>query len=278
MDKLVEDYIGNFAKLEVNRAACRLLLLTLPGFEVQPTFQSFGSRLVPKLVGWAKKDTEEPLSCLAIGLLGLAMESSEIAGEHKDTNYELVPLIIQKMHVLWSSIHDPPTHSSPPLKRGRFSSFSPTCEMENGDSRSSFTSEVDIRPGHRLHPITDKKKLVLFLQYLIPMAEYFEHLQAFIERNVLNTVLEIVEFGDSILKLETLKLLSSLLCHNKVAIIFVNSSGLEKLVAVPKGSRAAAAVAVCLYYLAYNNDVMERLIQQPKVGSKSCFQHAFHLQ
>jgi hypothetical protein len=60
--------------------------------------------------------------------------------------------------------------------------------------------------------------MVLMLQYLIPMAEYFEHLQAFIERNVLGTVLEIVDQGDSILKLETLKLLSSLLCHNKVSI------------------------------------------------------------
>lgn len=54
------------------------------------------------------------------------------------------------------------------------------------------------------------------------MAEYFEHLQAFIERRVLETVLEIVEHGDSILQLETLKLLSSLLCHNKVALDFVN--------------------------------------------------------
>ena len=64
--------------------------------------------------------------------------------------------------------------------------------------------------------MTEKRRMVLLLQYLIPMAEYFEHLQAFIERNVLGTVLEIVDHGDSILKLETLKLLSSLLCHNKV--------------------------------------------------------------
>lgn len=79
-----------------------------------------------------------------------------------------------------------------------------------------------MRPSHRLRPMTEKKKIVLLLQYLIPMAEYFEHLQAFIERRVLETVLEIVEHGDSILQLETLKLLSSLLCHNKVALDFVN--------------------------------------------------------
>ena len=45
-----------------------------------------------------------------------------------------------------------------------------------------------------------------------------------------------------------------------MAIEFVNKGGLETLISVPRGSRAAAAVAVCLYYLAYNNDVMERLV------------------
>ena len=53
--------------IEINRAACRLLLLTLPGFEVQPTFTSFGSRLVPRLEQWSRRVTSEPLSCLAIG-------------------------------------------------------------------------------------------------------------------------------------------------------------------------------------------------------------------
>lgn len=31
LDKIVEDYIINSPKVEINRAACRLLLLTLPG-------------------------------------------------------------------------------------------------------------------------------------------------------------------------------------------------------------------------------------------------------
>lgn len=170
---------------------------------------------MPRLEQWSRKPTSEPLSCLAIGLLGLAMESSEIAGEHKEINYQMVPMIIQKLQAI-SETFTKSCQSSPPPKKIRFSSFSPTSDLENSDSRSSFTSEVDIRPNHRLNPMTDKRRMVLLLQYLIPMAEYFEHLQAFIERNVLGTVLEIVDHGDSILKLETLKLLSSLLCHNKV--------------------------------------------------------------
>ena len=65
----------------------------------------------------------------------------------------------------------------------------------------------------------DKRKMTLLLQYLIPMAEYFEHLPAFIEHKVLKTVLHLIQNGDSIIKLETLKLLGSLLCHNRGKVI-----------------------------------------------------------
>ena len=63
-------------------------------------------------------------------------------------------------------------------------------------------------------------KMTLLLQYLIPMAEYFEHLPAFIEHRVLKTVLYLIQNGDSIIKLETLKLLGSLLCHNRGPVLF----------------------------------------------------------
>ena len=49
-----------------------------------------------------------------------------------------------------------------------------------------------------------------------------------------------------------------------MAIDFIQSNGLDYIIQVPKGSRAAAAVSVCLYYLAFNNDAMERLNQYPE--------------
>ena len=268
LDKVVEDFILESPNTRVRAAACRLLLLTLPGFEVQPTFNSFGQRLVPKLEHWSKLELSEPLCALAVGLLGLAMECPDIAGEHKTINYNLVPKIIKQMQWLVRLILpecDPATNSeasSPPHKKSRLSIPAPLAD-DNADSRSSFTSEVDVRPNHRMHPMTDKRRLTLLLEYLIPMAEYFEHLPVFIETNVLANVLLLIKKGDSIIKLETLKLLSSLLCHSRVAVDFVESDGLDILIQVPKGSRAAAAVSVCLYYLAYNNDVMERLARSP---------------
>ena len=60
LDKMVEEFIINSTNIEINRTACRLLLLTLPGFEVQPTFNSFGNRLVPRLEQWSKKVTSGP--------------------------------------------------------------------------------------------------------------------------------------------------------------------------------------------------------------------------
>ena len=103
---------------------------------------------------------KEPLSSLSVGLLGLAMESSEIAGEHKNVNYQLVPKIIKKMQELARSPtvikessmthHDwnDPEHS-PPAKRSKI-----LPEEHESDSRSSFTSEIDIRPNHRMNPMT----------------------------------------------------------------------------------------------------------------------------
>ena len=49
LDKIVEDFIIDSTRQDVNEAACRLLFLALPGFEVQPTFSAFGPRLMSKL-------------------------------------------------------------------------------------------------------------------------------------------------------------------------------------------------------------------------------------
>lgn len=53
--------------------------------------------------------------------------------------------------------------------------------------------------------------------------------------------------------------LASLLVHRKFALEFVAHSGVEYLVNVYQSSMASVGVATCLYYLAYNEDVMEKL-------------------
>lgn len=53
--------------------------------------------------------------------------------------------------------------------------------------------------------------------------------------------------------------LASLLLHKKFAAEFIAHSGVQKLLEIPRPSMAATGVSLCLYYLAYNQDAMERV-------------------
>lgn len=57
--------------------------------------------------------------------------------------------------------------------------------------------------------------------------------------------------------------LASLLLHKKFAAEFVAHGGVQKLLEIPRPSMAATGVSLCLYYLAYNQDAMERVRTKP---------------
>ena len=63
----------------------------------------------------------------------------------------------------------------------------------------------------------------------------------------------------SVLSLVFLQYLASLLLHKKFAAEFVAHGGVQKLLEIPRPSMAATGVSLCLYYLAYNQDAMERV-------------------
>lgn len=56
-----------------------------------------------------------------------------------------------------------------------------------------------------------------------------------------------------------LQYLASLLCHKKFGIEFISGGGLEKFLTVPRPSLAATGLSLCLYYLAFFEDTMERV-------------------
>lgn len=62
----------------------------------------------------------------------------------------------------------------------------------------------------------------------------------------------------------SLQYLASLLLHKKFAAEFVAHGGVQKLLEIPRPSMAATGVSLCLYYLAYNQDAMERASDVPK--------------
>lgn len=53
--------------------------------------------------------------------------------------------------------------------------------------------------------------------------------------------------------------LASLLLHKKFAAEFIAHGGVQKLLEIPRPSMAATGVSLCLYYLAYNQDAIERV-------------------
>lgn len=59
--------------------------------------------------------------------------------------------------------------------------------------------------------------------------------------------------------LSVFQYLASLLLHKKFAAEFVAHGGVSKLLEIPRPSMAATGVSLCLYYLAYNQDAMERV-------------------
>lgn len=85
------------------------------------------------------------------------------------------------------------------------------------------------------------------------------------------------ETRDSRLAFEALKYLAALLCHKKFSLEFIQVNGLQKLLTVPRPSVAATGVSICLYYLAYCEDGMERVCLLPQSVVRDLVKYALWL-
>ncbi|XP_062558302.1 protein mahjong isoform X5 [Armigeres subalbatus] len=108
MTRLVNDYLrDNFFTRQniqqcsqpLNIAACRLILVIMPGLETSAVFQAEFDHLITRLYGWAES-SPEPLQSYATGLLGAAMEVQEIAVSFREQNIRLLPIMLRRLHVL----------------------------------------------------------------------------------------------------------------------------------------------------------------------------------
>uniref|UniRef100_A0A669PVF1 DDB1- and CUL4-associated factor 1 n=1 Tax=Phasianus colchicus TaxID=9054 RepID=A0A669PVF1_PHACC len=110
--------------------------------------------------------------------------------------------------------------------------------VELSNSSWSEMSPWVIGTNYTLYPLTPAIEQRLILQYLTPLGEYQE-VSIYIYH------------------------LASLLLHNKFATEFVAHGGVQKLLEIPRPSMAATGVSMCLYYLSYNQDAMERVCMHP---------------
>uniref|UniRef100_A0A3P9BRH5 DDB1- and CUL4-associated factor 1 n=1 Tax=Maylandia zebra TaxID=106582 RepID=A0A3P9BRH5_9CICH len=82
-------------------------------------------------------------------------------------------------------------------------------------------------------------------------------------RSLLMNYIDLRQTNNVQLTFDALLYLASLLLHKKFAAEFIAHGGVQKLLEIPRPSMAATGVSLCLYYLAYNQDAMERVCTLP---------------
>ena len=134
-------------------------------------------------------------------------------------------------------------------------------------SNSSWAEKEFLTIGHyQIYPLSTNMRQRFILQYLTPLGDYQEFLPLVLEKNILKLILHYInlkENRDVRLAFEALRYLASLLCHKKFTMEFLKADGVSRLLQVHRPSVAATGVSICLYYLGYSEDAMEKLCQLP---------------
>ena len=97
---------------------------------------------------------------------------------------------------------------------------------------------------------------------------YFQFLTHIFEHKLLDLLayyINLRETRDARLSFEALRFCCALFCHKKFLLEFVTSgNGIQLFLDVPRPSIAATAVSQCLYYLAHDDDSMEKVCLLPQ--------------
>uniref|UniRef100_A0A182WD69 Uncharacterized protein n=1 Tax=Anopheles minimus TaxID=112268 RepID=A0A182WD69_9DIPT len=302
--RLVNDYLrDNFFTRQsmpqsshaLNVAACRLILVIMPGLDTSAVFQVEYDHLIKRLYGWAESSLE-PLQSYATALLGAAMEEQEIAVSFREQNIRMLPIMLNRLHSLQTSHllgtnQDPSTLASTSgltkhksvaeqemasveaqsaageLKSHEKPNDDRGMELDEGEHNTSAARTVQCTIMIPYYPLTSATSQMCILNYLTPMGEYQEFLPHVFEHNAMQLIFRYIEHldpKDTCLAFEALKYLASLLCHKKFSLEFIANGGLERLLKIPRPSLAATGVSIAFYYLAYCEDAMERICQMPR--------------
>lgn len=170
--RLVNDYLrDNFftrqnidkSSFQLNVAACRLILIIMPGLEISAVFQVSNDYLINRLYDWVE-NAEEPLKSYATGLLGAAMDIQEIAIAYREQNVRLLPILLQRLKQTQVEVEE--------------NVLGETWSNESMASSLHSTQDIDdnndspYRVIIALYPTTLATRQMLILQYLTAMGEY----------------------------------------------------------------------------------------------------------
>ncbi|XP_047124036.1 DDB1- and CUL4-associated factor 1 isoform X2 [Hydra vulgaris] len=283
LSKVLTSYMFNSENnFELNCAASRLLLNLLPGLNEADMVQDVEMQ-VGKLLSWAKNE-KEPLRTYACGLLSKVMLLSDCPGIFKEKNAELVPILIKRLKALAevqdqnALCIDDVTQIDKSLKvvktlkrkseRSKLDNDQPTPIIKTPTSarkrrlhfKNKSTEYRDIKIC--LQPLTVCSQQKITLHYLHVMGEYQELLPVAFELNVIDLIFYYINIKtqqDSALACNALFYLSSLLCHKKFVLEFVYRGGIQRILEIPQPSNVATMSSLCLYYIAHNEDAVERI-------------------
>ncbi|PAV92152.1 hypothetical protein WR25_05321 isoform B [Diploscapter pachys] len=210
--------------------------------------------------------TPEELGVIANAEGGVGNEQGvENGGQIEAEENDLVPRAEKRK----SSMRVPAPSDSPPRKKRktfkptRVPSFSSLNTLEDSSSNWSILQPFVIGI-HKIYPLTTVMHQRLIFQYLQPTGEYQDLLPIALESNVLDLILDYIDLrkvNDVRLTFDALKYLTSLLVHRKFSLEFVHRGGVQALLKIPRKSMASVGVSTCFYYIAYCDDVMEKVCQ-----------------
>lgn len=296
--KLLTSYLFNTENdFELNCCAARQVLAMIDVLSGTEIFQDVETH-VGRLLTWAEKE-KEPLRSYACGLLSVAMQMPECPGMFKERNATLVPLLIRRLSYLSDLNVDCPFVEEIPLDKpcsGKNTSF----KLNKRRTTDKKDIEISGMSGTSVHgmpssstPLSIKKRKLstvqkgleyrkpvrctcpltvggqqqLILKYLHPMGEYQELLPIAFELNVIDLIYHYINphvQTDPILACYALLFLSSLLCHKKFIVEFIVRGGIQRILEITLPSTVATISSLCLYYVAYSEDALERMCLLPQ--------------
>jgi len=144
--------------------------------------------------------------------------------------------------------------------------LSPPRSSTENSSSSWAEMELNVIGHFEIYPVSLQASQIFILRLLTPLAEYQDFLsltQGSKILEVLERYINVRETRDARLAFEALKLLASLFCHKKFTLEWVSKGGLPLLMQMPRPSMAATGSSLCLYYLACDDDTMEKICCLP---------------
>lgn len=131
----------------------------------------------------------------------------------------------------------------------------------HNECSSSSWAEAYMSGSYKMHPLSVVMQQRFILQYLSALG-YQELLAPMFEHKALSYILHFIDGRknpDIRLAFDALKFLAAYLEHKKFALEFLDHGGLPQLLRVNRHGMASSGVSICLYYLAFNEDVMEKI-------------------